>query len=128
VRDQVLVEAIGALIASAGRWMYFAALPFGTAAGGVRGDKIVTGDVPAAGRRDSGGSMTSAGPDAGAGQGDQAGQAAARPVPPEPVPPEQVLVEQSREDTDIAWGDYRDGRDEDRDRLYRDRPPHWADY
>jgi hypothetical protein len=90
--------------------------------------------------------MTSAGPDAGAGQGDeaaQAGQAAARPEPPEPVPPEPVVpepvpveplpveplpVEQSREDTDIAWGDYRDGRDEDRDRLYRDRPPHWADY
>ena len=47
--------------------------------------------------------------------------AATRPAAP-------VLSEQSREDTDIAWGDYRGRDDEDRDRLYRDRPPHWADY
>jgi hypothetical protein len=94
--------------------------------------------------------MASAGSDAGAGkaghtadagrgapgpgQAEQAGQpAAGRPVPPEPVPPAPalpgpVLPEQSREDTDIAWGDYRGRDDEDRDRLYRDRPPHWADY
>jgi hypothetical protein len=34
-------------------------------------------------------------------------------------------TEQSREDTDVGWGDYA-GRDDDR--LYRDRPPHWRDY
>ena len=63
-----------------------------------------------------------AGQDAAAEQADQAEQpAAARSAPP-------VLSEQSREDTDIAWGDYRGSDDEDRDRLYRDRPPHWADY
>ncbi|HXC80651.1 MAG TPA: hypothetical protein VNV62_02275 [Trebonia sp.] len=33
--------------------------------------------------------------------------------------------EQAREDTDAAWGEYRDSNDE---RLYRDRPPHWADF
>jgi hypothetical protein len=84
--------------------------------------------------------MTSAGSDARPGQAgqpadagrgapgpEQAGRpAAARPVPAEPVLPGPVLSEQSREDTDIAWGDYSRGDDEDR--LYRDRPPHWADY
>jgi hypothetical protein len=45
-----------------------------------------------------------------------AGDAAAT----EPVPPEQ-----SREDTDAAWGEYRERDD---DRLYRDRPPHWDDF
>ena len=35
-----------------------------------------------------------------------------------------ALPEQSREDTDAAWGEYP-GRDDDR--LYRDRPPHWDD-
>jgi len=35
-----------------------------------------------------------------------------------------LLPEQSREDTDAAWGEYT-GRDDDR--LYRDRPPHWHD-
>jgi hypothetical protein len=60
--------------------------------------------------------------DAAAEQAGQGGQPAAdRPAPP-------VLPEQSREDTDIAWGDYRGSDDEDRDRLFRDRPPHWADY
>lgn len=38
----------------------------------------------------------------------------------EPAPPEQ-----SREDTDAAWGEYPEPSD---DHLYRDRPPHWADY
>jgi len=46
---------------------------------------------------------------------------AARPAAPGPAGPEQ-----SREDTDIAWGDYPSRDDEDR--LYRDRPPHWADH
>jgi hypothetical protein len=36
-----------------------------------------------------------------------------------PAPPEQ-----SREDTDAAWGEYPERDD---DRLYRDRPPHWDD-
>jgi hypothetical protein len=44
----------------------------------------------------------------------------------EPVPaPEPVLPEQSREDTDAGWGEYREQAD---DRLYRDRPPHWDDF
>ena len=88
-----------------------ATLPFGTASGGAQGGKIVTGTRrPAAGLTASGGgSMEAPGSEA-------------RPVPPEPV-----LPEQSREDTDIAWGDYP-SREDDRDRLDRDRPPHWADY
>jgi hypothetical protein len=36
-----------------------------------------------------------------------------------------LLPEQSREDTDAAWGDYRERDD---DRLYRDRPPHWDNF
>jgi hypothetical protein len=54
---------------------------------------------------------------------------------PAPVPPataacrmpvgEPVQPEQSREDTDAAWGDYPEPAD---DRLYRDRPPHWDDF
>ncbi len=36
-----------------------------------------------------------------------------------------VLPEQSREDTDAAWGEYPERSD---DRLYRDRPPHWDDF
>jgi hypothetical protein len=51
-----------------------------------------------------------------------------RPAATQPVSSGPVLSEQSREDTDIAWGDYRGRDDEDRDRLYRDRPPHWVDY
>jgi hypothetical protein len=35
-----------------------------------------------------------------------------------------ALPEQSREDTDAAWGEYPEPAD---DRLYRDRPPHWDD-
>ncbi len=38
---------------------------------------------------------------------------------------EPLLPGQSREDTDAAWGDYPDSGN---DRLYRDRPPHWADF
>ncbi len=38
---------------------------------------------------------------------------------------EPVLPGQSREDTDLDWGDYPE-RDEDW--LQRDRPPHWADF
>jgi hypothetical protein len=39
----------------------------------------------------------------------------------------RLLPEQSPEDTDAAWGDYRE-RERDDDRLYRDRPPHWDDF
>jgi hypothetical protein len=49
---------------------------------------------------------------------DAAGQAAlpaARALP-------SAAPEQSREDTDAAWGEYPESAD---DRLYRDRPPHW---
>jgi hypothetical protein len=47
------------------------------------------------------------------------------PVPvPAPVG-EPALPEQSREDTDAAWGEYSESAD---DRLDRDRPPHWDDF
>ena len=36
---------------------------------------------------------------------------------------EQALPVQSREDTDAAWGEKSEP--DERDRLYRDRPPHW---
>lgn len=39
---------------------------------------------------------------------------------------EPVLPEQSREDTDIAWGELPESDDDDR--LHRDRPPHWDDF
>jgi len=38
---------------------------------------------------------------------------------------EPLLPEQGREDTDAAWGEYPESA---RDRLNRDRPPHWADF
>lgn len=42
--------------------------------------------------------------------------------PPDRVD-EQAPPEQSREDTDTAWGEAPEP-DED-ERFYRDRPPHW---
>jgi hypothetical protein len=50
----------------------------------------------------------------------------AAPVAPAPGAPAggSALPEQSREDTDAAWGEYPE---RDQDRLYRDRPPHWDD-
>ncbi len=36
---------------------------------------------------------------------------------------QQALPVQSREDTDIAWGEQPEPGENDR--LYRDRPPHW---
>ena len=53
-----------------------------------------------------------------------AGPAVPAPAARGPADAEPVLPEQSREDTDAAWGDYP-GRDADR--LNRDRPPHWDD-
>jgi hypothetical protein len=47
----------------------------------------------------------------------------AAPSPSAPVLPASVPLTQSREDTDVGWGEYRE-RDDD-DRLVRDRPPHW---
>ena len=49
---------------------------------------------------------------------DDADDAPAASVRPTPAP-----LTQSREDTDVGWGEYRE-RDDD-DRLLRDRPPHW---
>jgi hypothetical protein len=51
----------------------------------------------------------------------------ATPAPTAPVAPvgDPAMPEQSREDTDAAWGDYPEPAD---DRLYRDRPPHWDDF
>ena len=46
---------------------------------------------------------------------------------PEAQPPERLLPEQSREDTDAGWGEYREYSERD-DRLQRDRPPHWDDF
>jgi len=54
---------------------------------------------------------------------DDVDDAPAAPAPSAPVPPTPVPLTQSREDTDVGWGDYRE-RDDD-DRLVRDRPPHW---
>ena len=51
---------------------------------------------------------------------------AARAAQAAPVS-ESLLPERSPEDTDAAWGDYRE-RERDDDRLYRDRPPHWDDF
>jgi hypothetical protein len=49
----------------------------------------------------------------------------AQPEQPEQAtPPAPILPAQSREDTDLRWGDYAE-RDDD-DRLLRDRPPHWG--
>jgi len=42
--------------------------------------------------------------------------------PPEPDD-QPVLPEQSREDTDVGWGEHPEPDDEER--LRRDRPPHW---
>jgi hypothetical protein len=52
---------------------------------------------------------------------------AASPAQPAPsAPPAAPLApEQSREDTDAAWGEYPERAD---DRLTRDRPPHWDDF
>lgn len=47
------------------------------------------------------------------------------PMHQEPVLPGSLLPERGSGDTDAAWGDHPDRSD---DRLYRDRPPHWADY
>jgi hypothetical protein len=43
------------------------------------------------------------------------------PVPSAPAVP--VPPTQSREDTDVGWGEYPPA--DDNDRLLRDRPPHW---
>lgn len=35
-----------------------------------------------------------------------------------------VLPDQTSDDTDIGWGEWRGGGSDD-DRLIEDRPPHW---
>jgi hypothetical protein len=40
-----------------------------------------------------------------------------------PTTPQPVLPEQSREDTDVGWGERPEPDDDER--LSRDRPPHW---
>jgi hypothetical protein len=57
-----------------------------------------------------------------AASGDAADEATT-PAPSAPVAPAPLPPAQSREDTDVGWGEYRE-RDDD-DRLLRDRPPHW---
>ena len=52
-----------------------------------------------------------------------ADDAPAASAPAASVRPTPAPVTQSREDTDVGWGEYRE-RDDD-DRLLRDRPPHW---
>jgi hypothetical protein len=49
--------------------------------------------------------------------------APATPTPLAGTAPAPLLPTQSREDTDVGWGEYRE-RDDD-DRLLSDRPPHW---
>jgi hypothetical protein len=49
--------------------------------------------------------------------------APATPTPPARTASTPLLPTQSREDTDVGWGEYRE-RDDD-ERLRRDRPPHW---
>jgi hypothetical protein len=54
---------------------------------------------------------------------DDAGMTPSASEPPAPEPPAPAPPVQSREDTDVGWGEYRE-RDDD-DWLLRDRPPHW---
>jgi hypothetical protein len=51
------------------------------------------------------------------------GHAPTTPAPAARTASAPLLPTQSREDTDVGWGEYRD-RDDD-DHLLRDRPPHW---
>jgi hypothetical protein len=48
--------------------------------------------------------------------------------PPDPPDPDRaedpVVPTQSREDTDVGWGEVPEPSDDDR--FYRDRPPHWG--
>lgn len=61
-----------------------------------------------------------------AGQASQQAEPTQAAEPTEPAQPvRSVRPEQAREDTDVAWGEYPERDDE---RLYRDRPPHWADF
>jgi hypothetical protein len=66
--------------------------------------------------------------DSGPEQRDDAARVDADDEPAVPAPsaaalPTPVLPAQSREDTDVGWGEYREGDDDER--LLRDRPPHW---
>lgn len=41
---------------------------------------------------------------------------------------QDAVADKSSEDTDAAWGDYREAQDDDTARLLGDRPPHWDNY
>ena len=56
---------------------------------------------------------------------EDAAPAAGAPAARGALATEPVVPEQSPEDTDVAWGEYRQRDD---DHLYRDRPPHWDDF
>jgi len=45
--------------------------------------------------------------------------------PPAEPDDEPVLPEQTRDDTDRAWGERPAEEREDDDRFLRERPPHW---
>jgi hypothetical protein len=36
----------------------------------------------------------------------------------------EIIPDQTSDDTDVGWGEWR-GTDSDDDRLLEDRPPHW---
>lgn len=39
----------------------------------------------------------------------------------------EFLPEQTGDDTDLGWGDWRDSQDADSDSFYLDdKPPHWG--
>lgn len=35
----------------------------------------------------------------------------------------EILPDQTSDDTDVGWGEWRGGEDDSR--LFEDRPPHW---
>lgn len=50
----------------------------------------------------------------------------AEPEPAAPVGGAAAIPSRAAEDTDSAWGDWREGADSNDDRLLRERPPHWG--
>jgi hypothetical protein len=84
-----------------------------------------SGPAVSSGAEDSANPGDSANPDDSAGANDPVGSAApGAPAGGRAPVVAPLLPEQSREDTDAAWGEYT-GRDDDH--LYQDRPPHWRD-
>jgi len=52
--------------------------------------------------------------------------AGAAPVKRDALDSRPLLPDRSVDETDVGWGERP--QDNDRDRLLRDRPPHWDDY